>query len=1004
MPVDGLFALNQTCQSAIQAEGFLKNLFSTSQMQQTLYVASPALFARFKCWIDGEEIAEKHKLIQTLFKYYLRICSRCTPYGMFAGCSTGFFDIQTQIEFETQNPFRIQSRIDTNYLVEIVNVLLTNESIRNQVRFYPNNTIYQIADKYHYLYYSIQENKRVHEICSIDFSEYVSQILSKAKDGCLIQDLVSVIVSEDISYEEAQTFILQLIEEQLLFSEIEPTITGEDFFKFLLKKISLLTIPEEISTTLHKINELLQIQKPQVTDFEQIRYLITTLTGTPHQDFIQTDLFFNATTNKVNKKIIDDLSRKVEKLMVMNQGNYSASLDNFRKQFYERYEEAEVPLSIALDNEVGIGYADFASNRGGIAVLVEDITPINQSIQEVLWIYWKKFTLKKYSEALQNQAYEVNITEKDLALLAEKNTEFITSPHPTFFVFGSLLADTNSNDNYAIHLKNMSGAAATTMLGRFGHGDSQLTDKLRECTNYEEDQSPDVIFAEIIHLPEARVGNIATRPMLRKFEIPYQTPARVLPENQILIEDLMVSVKRGKQIILRSKKHNKRVIPRLSSAHNYQNGLSIYRFLCDLQTADECINVNWHWNVLINQPFLPRVRYQNIILSVATWNINTEEEQSFSQKEVSLPKLKELQKKYKIPRYVMLSEADNELWIDFENEMCLQLLKDYYTKNTLVTLKEVLFSPENCFIKTYNGNYNNEIIIPFKVTDYKPQNIVLNRSHNDLQRSFSVGSEWFYVKIYCGEKTGEELLKTSIKQLVEELIEDEAITSFFFIRYQDPEPHLRLRFRGNPKDLFYAPIVARLSESLSIHQESGLVHKIMIDTYKREIERYGAETMVLSEEFFAIDSLSVLEFIAENPDDHQRLSFALRRINTYLKAFGFDIEAKKAFTEKMQKSFLEEFGDESNLRKKLNDKYRNLSKQIIETISTKDNFNIDQLVSQITELSADKNQLYSLLSSYIHMFINRLFISSNRTYELTLYHFLTKTYMTLSKFGLPLTK
>ncbi len=1004
MAVDGLFMLNETCQSSVQTEVFLKQLFSNPEMQQTLYIASPALFMRFKCWLNGEEIAEKNKLIQTLFKYFLRISSRCTPYGMFAGCSLGAFGSETKIVFDTQNPYRKHTRIDTNYLVEIVNVLLTDSSIRDQIRFYPNNTIYQIADKYHYLFYSIQESKRVHEICSIDFSEYIAKILVKAKTGSLIQDLVSTIVNEEISDEEAYTFVLQLIDEQLLFSEIEPTITGEDFFRLLLQKLSTIEVPKEVLATLHQINEVLQMQNFQIFNFEQIRSLINTLTGISHQDFLQTDLFFNASENKIDEKIIKDLSRKAEKLLVLNQGNFSASLDTFRKNFYERYEETEVPLAMALDNEVGIGYADFALNRAGVASLVEDIVPTIQSIQEVLWIYWKKFTLKKYSQALQNQEYEINITEQDLELLAQNHTEFSTPLHSTFFVFGSILADVSSKDNYCFHLKNMSGAAATTILGRFGNGDSQLADKLRECINYEEAQDSDVIFAEIVHLPEARVGNIATRPILRKFEIPYQTPAGVAPENQILIEDLMVSVKGGKHIILRSKKHNKRVIPRLSSAHNYQNGLSIYRFLCDLQTADECINVHWHWNILINQPFLPRVRYQNIILSAATWNLNTEEEPDFLQKEVSLSKLKELQKKYKIPRYMTISEADNELWIDFENEMCLTLLKEYYLKNKYVTLKEVLFSPENCFLKTPNGSFNNEIVIPMKVVDYQPNRITIKKSETTIQRAFSIGSEWLYFKIYCGEKTGEELLKTSLKALVDELLQDGIITSFFFIRYQDPEPHLRLRFRGNPQNFFYTAIIARLNEYLSIYQENGLVHKIMIDTYKREIERYGAETMVLSEELFAIDSLSVMEFVAENPDDYARFAFALRRINAYLDAFGLDIEAKKDFTEKMQKSFLEEFGDESDLRKKLNDKYRTLSKPIIETISTEDNFNIDHHVSQIIALSDNKIQLDSLISSYIHMFINRLFLSSNRTYELTLYHFLTKTYMSLSKFGLPLTK
>lgn len=993
LPVDGLFTLNETCQTADTSEDFLRQLFASPEMQETLYIASPALYRRFQCWINGENITEKAKLIQSLFKYYLRMCSRCTPYGMFAGCITGEFENETKIDFNAANPYRKYSRLDTNYIVEIVSFLLSDENIRNQLRFFPNNTIYKVGDKFHYLFYVIQDAKRSYAICSIDFSEYIKQILEKAQNGCLIHDLVNTITNDEISAEEAHAFVQQLIDEQILFSEIEPTITGDDFFTTLINKLSDIKINQSILAVLKKINDLLHEPNLHVVQYEQIYGLLNTLVGTPHKDFIQTDLFFNTSDNTICKKIIEDLSKKFQKLLVLNHGNYSPTLERFRQLFYERYEEAEIPLADALDNEIGIGYADFKSSKAGVSTMIEDITPTNEAIQEVFWVYWKKFTLKKYTEALQNQDFEISLTDKDLDLLKENHTEYLSSLPPNFYTFGSLFL--NDND-VNFHLKNLGGSSAVTILGRFGNGDEKLAEQLRDCIDDETIKNEDIIYAEIVHLPETRIGNIATRPKLRNFEIPYQTPASVAPENQILIDDLMVSVKGGKQIILRSKKHNKRVIPRLSSAHNYQNGLSIYRFLGDLQFADECVNIFWHWNLFANQPFLPRVRYQNIILSPATWNINFEEELDFSKTEILLTQLRKMQENLKIPRYASISEADNELFIDFQNEMCLTLLKDYISKNKSVTLKEILFSPENCFLKTPQGSFNNEIVIPFRVTDYQPIKITLNSTQINLQRNFSVGSEWLYFKIYCGEKTAEELLKTCIKELVDEFQSNELIESFFFVRYQDPKPHLRLRFKGNSKSFFYSHVIRRLNEALALYQENGFVYEIMIDTYKREIERYGEKTMLLSEKIFSIDSLSVIEFISESPHDDERFSFALKRINSYLDTFGLDLQRKKSFVEMMQKKFLEEFGDETNLRKKLNDKYRNTSKEMIEVFTEIDTFDIEYLAHEIIELKPNNNQLISLLSSYIHMFVNRLFISSSRTYELTLYHFLTKNYIALS--------
>jgi lantibiotic biosynthesis protein len=292
VPVDGLFVLNETCDSLLKTEEFLRNLFSSAQMQESLYNASPDFYERFRCWLSGEEIAEKNRLIQTLFKYYLRICSRCTPYGMFAGCTTGEFDDETQIIFDETNPYRKFSRLDSNYIFEIVNFLLAEGEIRSQLKFFSNNTIYQIADKYHYLHYVIKEGRRAYSICSVDFSEYINQILEKAKTGCFIKDLINVLVSEDISEEEAHDFIEQLIDEQLLISEIEPTLTGEDFFSKLLQKLFSINVSQEILCSLQKIKDLLQNPNLQIAEYDQINILLKNLVSNSYQDIIQTDLFF----------------------------------------------------------------------------------------------------------------------------------------------------------------------------------------------------------------------------------------------------------------------------------------------------------------------------------------------------------------------------------------------------------------------------------------------------------------------------------------------------------------------------------------------------------------------------------------------------------------------------------------------------------------------------------------------------------------------------------------
>jgi len=72
----------------------------------------------------------------------------------------------------------------------------------------------------------------------------------------------------------------------------------------------------------------------------------------------------------------------------------------------------------------------------------------------------------------------------------------------------------------------------------------------------------------------------------------------------------------------------------------------------------------------------------------------------------------------------------------------------------------------------------------------------------DIQRSFIIGSEWLYYKIYTGPKTSDLVLTDIIKPVVANLIANDTIDSWFFIRYNDPKHHIRVRFHYNkPADV-----------------------------------------------------------------------------------------------------------------------------------------------------------------------------------------------------------
>src|SRR5690606_18830280 len=103
-----------------------------------------------------------------------------------------------------------------------------------------------------------------------------------------------------------------------------------------------------------------------------------------------------------------------------------------------------------------------------------------------------------------------------------------------------------------------------------------------------------------------------------------------------------------------------------------------------------------------------------------------------------------------------------------------------------------------------------------------------------MQRDFFLGDKWMYYKVYAGVKTADYILLEKLTPVIEELEHKKQIKKWFFIRYQDPEQHIRLRFLVDKKDKLVT-IIKALYPVFKELMDENLVWKIQTDTYRREI-------------------------------------------------------------------------------------------------------------------------------------------------------------------------
>lgn len=281
------------------------------------------------------------------------------------------------------------------------------------------------------------------------------------------------------------------------------------------------------------------------------------------------------------------------------------------------------------------------------------------------------------------------------------------------------------------------------------------------------------------------------------------------------------------------------------------------------------------------------------------------------------------------------------------------------------------------------------------------------------QRIFMPGSEWLYYKIYSGPKTLEQLLLNEIKSLTDSLLEQNIIDKFFYIRYSDPEYHLRIRFHIPDLSNFNA-VIQTFKQAIEFFVDKRIIWKINIDSYNRELERYGSQTIEDIETLFFHNSMTTIHIISltEGQNNDDRWIWGIKYVDMLLDQFGLNLGDKIALFELLSNGSSTVFNMNKSLKVSLDTKVRNNKAQVEEILNIDDEMlsplykillnYINESSHTIDKILKRKNskeleiEFNNLLGSIIHMHYNRLFRTQQRIYELVIYYFMHKFYVSMA--------
>jgi thiopeptide-type bacteriocin biosynthesis protein len=794
--------------------------------------------------------------------------------------------------------------------------------------FLSNSSLYFTGNEIRYL--KIKDN--FHELATVNAIPELNALLVTCKrktESSIIYELMRV--TFDMDFDSTTALLMQLMDMQLIFSEQFPNITGEDYFERI--KIQTTKSPNDYIITNRKL-----------------------------------------ISGSFDGQLLQQFPAMI-KYLAQQFGTYgTADLDNFKQAFLKRFEHQEMSLALIMDPEIGIGYGNLAQQHNANA-LVDEIKQARTTNNAATIEYGPlhAFLLNKIVAGKAIALEEFKVITKSKPTRLPNTFSFI------FHLFESKPV-----------IAHAGGCTANSLIGRFTLANEEVETYAKEITQIETEANPGVAFFDIAYQAETRVDNVNRRKSLYPYELPILTWTNT--SMPLDLNDIMVSVL-SDEVVLKSKKLGKRIMPRIPSAYNYtRSDLAVYRFLCDIQSQGLATQLTFRLQDFFPKlEFYPRVSFHQIILSPAMWLLPTKRYNLKAEASKQMENLKAWLEEKKINFKFRSGYADSTLCFDpKETEDLVAFLNFCKQQQGDIYITEALISEGDCISDENGGLYLPQYIVNFHhhQTLYQPISLQQNTpktSHVQLP-----GGDWLYFELYSHALKGNSILLNQIQKFIK--MHQKLLKKWFFIRYNQPTAHLRLRLHLKRKTDGFK-IIEALRVIIEPEMQLGSITDFKIKTYFRETHRYGAKRINLVEQFFLVDSKCVLFLLFKAKSEDQLVMTSLNLILGWLNIWLPETNDQINFVHFMANEFDSEMQIGPDHFKKINANFNELKRNLQQlTLPIADSTlkKYKQIITAILSTCNGVSEERKLIADLIHMHVNRLFSVDQRMYETVVYHYLLR--------------
>ncbi|MCT6782318.1 lantibiotic dehydratase [Streptomyces sp. CS7] len=841
---------------------WILSVWQAPDIAPALRHASPALAADVENLKSGGSASPRdvRRIGLSVARYLLRALDRPTPFGLFAGVTTATFEYEPRIRWGQDHS--VVARAGAEWVARLIEQLERSGELMPLLSVVVNNTVLERDGN---LVVPYQDDgstgqRRAVEV-SVELSAPVRLILRAADAPIRIGELTEKLTAEfpAVAPERVKRLLAVLVRRRVLITSLHAPVTEPDALGHLVTQLDAVRT-EDIRLLAPIVRELRAVhaglgqcgtEAGRDAVAARMRDLVPGLRRHP----LALDLRLDATA-----ALPDLVAREVERAATIltrlcARPYGTESWNDYHQRFYERFGVGTMVPLLEVVADSGIGYPDGYPGRPTGAGR-RRLSPRDDVL------------LRLAQAAALDGRDEVVLTDEIVAALERGPQEPRVPPHLEVGVrLHAASLDEVRGGRFTVEVVSAARGAGVTS-GRF----------LGVLPIAQREQ----LQVELADLPTADEGTVTAQlsfPALLPHTAHVTRAPRVLPLVISLQEhrapdasvltptDLAVACD-GRRMYLAVPGRGVRVEAVGMNALNLaEHTPPMARLITELSRAQNAQVTRFDWGAAASMPFLPRLRYGRIVLVAARWRLEANDLPDRHRPGADWDAaLSEWRERRRLPRHVHLVQDDRRLPLDLDEPGHRSLLRQHLDRTGTALLAESPPPGADGWV----GGRAHEIAVPLKAV--RPPawpalpTPTTARTLSPAQIQTPATSPVLLVALYGDPRRQNALLTRHVPDLMRRL----GSPRWWYVRFRDPQQHLRLRITlPDPDD--FADTTHKVSAWADELRTAGLLADLRYPTSYRETGRWGSgSAWDAAEAVFRADSLATVAQLAQPVRPAQR--------------------------------------------------------------------------------------------------------------------------------------